>query len=145
MERWYSHFLHSVMETLLLYYPRIFFSPWRRSQMLKQWSWNWQLSVQSLWRLKECHLLLFHCRLFFFVLNKLSVLGYYLPPSWLMILWQAASSSAFAVVLRVTQATCPWTLQTSGPHVFCMLTWTTTQKYKWKPMHSLRLMSDAEV
>ncbi len=42
MERWYSHFLHSVMETLLLYYPRIFFSPWRRSQMLKQWSWNWQ-------------------------------------------------------------------------------------------------------
>uniref|UniRef100_A0A673JT28 Shisa family member 6 n=1 Tax=Sinocyclocheilus rhinocerous TaxID=307959 RepID=A0A673JT28_9TELE len=36
--------------------------------------------------------------------------------------------SAFAVVLRVTPATCPWTLQTSGLHVYCTSTRTTTQK-----------------
>ncbi len=41
-------------------------------------------------------------------------------------------------VLRVTQATCPWTLQTSGPHVYCTSKRKTTQKYKWKPTHSLR-------
>ncbi len=53
------------------------------------------------------------------------------------LLLQRATSSAFAVVLRVTPATCPWTLQTSGPHVYCTSAWKTTQKYKWKLMHSL--------
>ncbi len=42
-------------------------------------------------------------------------------------------------VLWVTQATCPWTLQTSGPHVYCTSKRKMTQKYKWKPTHSLRL------
>ncbi len=41
-----------------------------------------------------------------------------------------AASSAFAVVLRVTQATCPWTLQASGLLVYCTSTRKTMQKYK---------------
>ncbi len=44
----------------------------------------------------------------------------------LMLVRPAASSSAFAVVLRVTPATCPWTLHTSGPHVYCTSTRKTT-------------------
>uniref|UniRef100_A0A9J8B2L2 RNA helicase n=1 Tax=Cyprinus carpio carpio TaxID=630221 RepID=A0A9J8B2L2_CYPCA len=42
------------------------------------------------------------------------------------------------MVLRVTPATCPWTPQTSGLHVYCTSTRTTTQKYKLKLTHSLR-------
>ena len=55
-----------------------------------------------------------------------------------MLLRRAASSSAFVMVLRVTPATCPWTPQTSGLHVYCTSTRTTTQKYKLKLTHSLR-------
>ncbi len=63
----------------------------------------------------------------------------------IMLLQQAASSSAFAVVLRVTPVTCPWTLQTSGPHVYCTLTRTTTQKYKLGLSHRGSLLKGVAV
>ncbi len=53
--------------------------------------------------------------LFFFKEN--TVLDIYLRPSQLIFLRQAASSSAFALILQVTPATYPWTPQTSGLHV----------------------------
>ncbi len=62
-----------------------------------------------------------------------------------MLLQQAASSSAFAVVLRVTPVTCPWTLQTSGPHVYCTLTRTITQKYKLGLSHRGPLLKGVAV
>ncbi len=86
----------------------------------------------SLWRLKECHLLLFRCCLLFVVLNDLMIFiccrhGFSDEPLLRL----------FAVALRVTPATCPWTLHASGTHVYCMSTRKTTQKYKLKLMHSL--------
>ncbi len=71
-----------------------------------------------------------------------NVMIWYLLPAVMaiMLLQRAASSSALAIVLWVIQATCPWTLHASGPHVYCTLTWTTTQNYrpcpKWHPKPS---------
>ncbi len=56
----------------------------------------------------------------------------------IILLQRAAASSAFAVELQVTKAIFPWTLQTSGLHVYCTSARTKTQKYNLKLTHSLR-------
>ncbi len=87
----------------------------------------------SLWRLKECHLLLFRCCLLFVVLNN----------DLMIFICRPHGFSDEPLLLRHLPWYCGLHQQHARGHcilvhVYCTSTRKTTQKYKWKLTHSLR-------